>query len=292
MSASERRHAFRAILDGATCVHPASVFDPLSAPIAGDLGFEAMMFAGSVASLAVLGAPDLILLSLAELADQTRRICKASPLPLIVDADHGYGNALNAKRTAEELADAGAAAVTIEDTVLPATFGTAGTKLVSLDEGVGKIGAAVAGAKPSGLVVIARTDLNAAGGLAPVIERVQAYAKTGADAVFVTNVTTLAELDTISKACVMPLMCSAMGELGDKETLARHRVRICLQGHQPFYNAVRAVHDTLSALRNGVPPAELADPRANDVLRRASREIDYKAWQQEYLASPPGSNKS
>src|SRR5829696_6814445 len=102
-----RREAFRAILDGDRCVYPASVFDPLSARIAEDIGFELGMFAGSVASLAVLGAPDLIVVTLTEFAEQALRINRAGSLPLLVDADHGYGNALNVKRTVEELETAG-----------------------------------------------------------------------------------------------------------------------------------------------------------------------------------------
>jgi len=87
----------------AACVHPASVFDPISARIAEDLGFELGMFAGSTASLTVLGAPDLILLTLSEFAQQALRINRACTLPLAVDADHGYGNALNVRRTVQEL---------------------------------------------------------------------------------------------------------------------------------------------------------------------------------------------
>src|SRR5687768_7579288 len=98
-----RRERYRAVLAGRESVQPGSVFDPISARIAEDLGFEVGMYAGSVASLTVLGAPDLILLTLTEFAAQAYRINRAGSLPLMVDADHGYGNALNVKRTVEEL---------------------------------------------------------------------------------------------------------------------------------------------------------------------------------------------
>ena len=94
-----RRENFRAILNGDTCIHPASVFDPLSARIAEHLGFEVGLLAGSTASLTVLGAPDLIVLTATEFAAQALRINRAMSLPLLVDADHGYGNALNVART-------------------------------------------------------------------------------------------------------------------------------------------------------------------------------------------------
>src|SRR2546430_16567123 len=98
---TRRREAFRAVLAGNRCVYPGSVFDPISARIAEDIGFEIGMFSGSIASLTVLGAPDLIVLTLSEFAQQALRINRAGNLPLLVDADHGYGNALNGKRPGE-----------------------------------------------------------------------------------------------------------------------------------------------------------------------------------------------
>ncbi len=128
MNFTARRERFREVLAGNSCIRPASVFDPISARLAEDIGFEVAMLAGSTASMTVLGNPDLILLTLAELAEQTRRICRAGNLPLLVDADHGYGNALNVMRTVEELETSGVAALTIEDTELPAPFGQTGSQ--------------------------------------------------------------------------------------------------------------------------------------------------------------------
>ncbi|CAI8031959.1 Oxaloacetate decarboxylase [Geodia barretti] len=91
MNLTARRERFRAILAGDRCVHPASVFDPMSARAAEDIGFEVGMFAGSIASGTVLGAPDLIVLTLTEFAQQIHRICRAGDISLMVDADHGYG---------------------------------------------------------------------------------------------------------------------------------------------------------------------------------------------------------
>ena len=105
-----RREAFRKQIASDMCVYPGSVYDPISARIAEDVGFEVGMFAGSIASMTVLGAPDLIVLNQQEFADQAYRINRAGKLPLIVDADHGYGNALNVMRTVEELETAGVAA--------------------------------------------------------------------------------------------------------------------------------------------------------------------------------------
>jgi carboxyvinyl-carboxyphosphonate phosphorylmutase len=120
-----RREKFRAILEGKRCVHPGSVYDAMSARMAEDIGFEVGMFAGSIASLAIIGGPDNILITLTEFAEQAYRINRAGNLPLLVDADHGYGNALNVQRTVQELETAGVAALTIEDTDLPKPYGTA-----------------------------------------------------------------------------------------------------------------------------------------------------------------------
>ena len=145
MDLTQRRLRYRSILAGDQCVHPASVFDPISARIAEDLGFEVGMLAGSIASGTVLGAPDLVVLTLSEFAQQIQRICRAGDLSLMVDADHGYGNALSVMRTVEELETAGVAALTIEDTVLPISFGgDSAAPLISLEEGVGKMKAALA----------------------------------------------------------------------------------------------------------------------------------------------------
>ena len=123
MAFRQRRERLRAILNGSACIRPGSVYDATSVRIAEDLGFELGMFGGSVASLAVLGDPDIALITLTELAEQMRRMSRASTLPVLVDADHGYGNALNVRRTVQELETAGAAGLTIEDTLLPQAFG-------------------------------------------------------------------------------------------------------------------------------------------------------------------------
>jgi hypothetical protein len=99
MAFRKRREALRSILAGSTCIRPGSVYDAISIRIAEDLGFEVGMFGGSVASLAVLGDPDIALITLTELAEQMRRMSRAAALPVLVDADHGYCNALNVRRT-------------------------------------------------------------------------------------------------------------------------------------------------------------------------------------------------
>ena len=168
MRFSQRRKNFRAILNSARCVHPGSVADPMTARVTQEAGFEVGIFAGSVASMAVLAAPDLIVLTLSEFADQARRIGRACELPLLVDADHGYGNALNVRRTVEELEMAGVAALSIEDTVLPNLYGSGGkASLISLEEGIGKMKAALDARIDPDLAIAGRSS---AAGIAGVDE--------------------------------------------------------------------------------------------------------------------------
>jgi len=286
MNLTQRRDRFRAILAGGRCVHPASVYDPLSARIAEDLGFELGMLAGSIASLTVLGAPDLIVLTLTEFAQQILRISRASNLPLLVDADHGYGNALNVKRTVEELETAGVSALTIEDTALPTSYGEVGqTRLISVDEGVGKMRAALAGREDPALVVAARTSAMSVAGLDETILRARAYAATGVDALFLVGVRTREQLDAVASAVSLPLMLgNAPSAIADMDYLSARNVRAALQGHTPFMAAIRTVYEALKSLREGKPPAEIqvASP---DLVKRASRDDDYQRWLQEFLGA-------
>ncbi len=282
---SERRRRFRALLGGDRCVHPGSVFDPISARIAEDLGFEVGMFAGSVASMTVLGAPDLIVLTLTEFAGQANRICRAGNLALLVDADHGYGNALNVKRTVEELETAGVAALSIEDTDLPQPCGTQGeARLLSVDEGVGKMRAALAGRQDPDLVVAGRTSALAIDGIEAAIERALAYQAVGVDALFFVGVRERAQLEALAQAVTLPILLGgAGGELADLDYLAAQGVRIALQGHQPFMAAIAAVHATLKALRDGTPPAEIAATASPELIKAVTREADHRRWMETFL---------
>jgi oxaloacetate decarboxylase len=282
---SERRKQYRRVLEGNACVHPASVFDPMSARMAASLGFEVGMFAGSIASGTVLGAPDIIVLTLSEFAEQIRRITRGSDLPLMVDADHGYGNALNVMRTVEELETSGVAALMVEDTVLPQPFAGHDEGLVSVEEMLGKLRAAVAARQDPSLVVIGRTGALRRGGIAEAEKRVRAYQETGIDAIFLAGASKREEVEAIHRATRLPLMLGgAPPALADKSFLASQGVRIALQGHHPFYAAAKAVFDTLKYLREGGAPAGLKDRVASEeLLNIAMRQSDYKRWQGDYL---------
>jgi len=278
MAFRKRREALRSILSGSSCIRPGSVYDATSIRIAEDLGFELGMFGGSVASLAVLGDPDVTLITLTELAEQMRRMSRAASLPVLVDADHGYGNALNVRRTVEELETAGAAGLTIEDTLLPQAFGQSGTQLISLEEGVGKMKAALDARGDGALVIVGRTGAASVTSLGDAIERARAYEACGVDALFFTGIKTRSELEAIAAATTLPIILGgAPEEMVDRDYVAGQRVRVALQGHAPFAAATQAVYETLKALRDGQPAKSLKGLASTELTGRVTREADVKA---------------
>lgn len=284
---TERRRRFRAYLAGDRCYHPASVHDAIAARIAVDLGFEMGMLAGSTGSLGVLAAPDLIVLTLTEFAEQALRIGRAADLPLMVDADHGYGNALSVMRTVEELEIAGISGMSIEDTALPQPFGTSEKpQILSLEEGVGKVRAAMAARRDPDLVIAGRTSAPIITGIEDTVRRAKAYEAAGCDAIFLVGVKTRAELDAIAPHLTRPIILgTATPEMSDLAYLASRGVRICLQGHQPIQAAIRAIHDTLKALREGTAPQDLEGLASAELIKRVTRADDYARWSKEFLAT-------
>jgi len=288
MAFRSRREKLRFILSGSACVHPGSVYDAISIRIAEDLGFPLGMFGGSVASLAVLGDPDVTLITLTELAEQMRRMSRAAGLPVLVDADHGYGNALNVRRTVQELETAGAAGLTIEDTLLPAAFGEAKAQLISLEEGVGKMKAALDGRGDPSLVIMGRTGAASITSIDDAIRRAKAYEATGVDALFFTGIKSRAELEAISSATRLPIVLGgAPDELNDIDYLQGLRVRIALQGHAPIAAATQAVYDVQKALREGRPPKALKGLASAELTSRITRDAEVKARSAALLGLKP-----
>jgi carboxyvinyl-carboxyphosphonate phosphorylmutase len=234
------------------------------------------MLAGSTGSLTVLGAPDLIVLTLTEFAEQALRINRAAEIPLMVDADHGYGNALNVMRTVQELEIAGVSGMSIEDTELPRPYAEPKPRLLSIDEGIDKMKAAMAAKQDPALVIAGRTSAVAIAGLDEGIRRAQAYEAAGVDALFMIGVKTRAEVDAIAEATTLPLILGgATPELEDKAYLSTRRVRIALQGHQPIMAAQQAIYTTLKALRDGVHPKGLSGLPSKDLMKIATRSNYY-----------------
>ncbi|MBF8744860.1 oxaloacetate decarboxylase [Pseudomonas putida] len=282
-SHQDLRIAFRELLASGACYHTASVFDPMSARIAADLGFEVGILGGSVASLQVLAAPDFALITLSEFVEQATRIGRVAQLPVLADADHGYGNALNVMRTVIELERAGVAALTIEDTLLPAQFGRKSTDLIPVDEGVGKIRAALEARVDSSLSIIARTN---AGVLTTeeCIVRTQSYQKAGADGICMVGVKDFDQLEQIAEHLSVPLMLVTYGNpnLRDDERLARLGVRVVVDGHAAYFAAIKATYDCLRLQRGQQNRSE--NLSATELSHTYTQPEDYIRWAKEYMS--------
>jgi oxaloacetate decarboxylase len=213
-----------------------------------------------------------------------RRMSRASALPFLVDADHGYGNALNVRRTVQELEAAGAAGLTIEDTLLPPAFGDAKTQLISLEEGVGKMKGALDGRGDPSFVILGRTGAVSITSLDDAIARAKAYETVGVDGLFFTGIKARGELDAIAAATRLPIVLGgAPEEMSDLDYLAARRVRIALQGHAPIAAATQAVYETLKALREGTPPKQLKGLASGELTARVTREAEVKARGRDML---------
>lgn len=281
-TATDKRIAFRQLLQGSACVRPATTFDPLSALAAQELGYPAGILAGSIASLCVLGAPDIALLTMTELAEQARRICRASALPLMVDGDHGYGNALNVRRTVLDLEAAGIAALTIEDTLLPAAFGAAASaQLISIGEATGKLRAAVDARTDPTLVVIGRTHAALVAGREELLARQAAMESAGIDALFVTGLQDPGDLDALASNASVPLILGSAVPGLKLTDMAARKVRMCLQGHAAFYQAIKALYANLALLRGA---EDLGDQDPQELVKRLSGSDRHARWAQDFLS--------
>lgn len=177
------------------------VYDALTASLAASAGFEALYLSGAAIAYTKLGRPDLGLVSVTEVADALAHVCERVDTPVIVDADTGYGNALNVQRTVQLLERAGAAAIQLEDQTFPKRCGHLADKgVVPVREMVGKIHAAVDARRRDETIIVARTDAGAVEGFDAAIERARAYAEAGADILFVEAPRTREQLGAVAEA--------------------------------------------------------------------------------------------
>ena len=185
------------------------VYDCLSAKVAEKSGFELVGITGAGIAASVLGYPDVGIISMAEVLNQTRNIVKAVQIPVFADCDTGYGNPLNVYRTIQEFEDAGVAGLFIEDQVFPKRCGHFEKKqIISKEEMVKKIEAALDARKDPDLVIMARTDARAVSGLDEAISRAKAYVQAGVDMIFIEAPQSVEELEKIPRSVDIPLMCN------------------------------------------------------------------------------------
>jgi len=199
------REKFKEKVNSDGIIFAVGAYDALSAKIAEKVGFETVICGGYPFSASILGKPDKGLLTMTEMVRSIKYIVEAIDLPVIADADTGYGNPLNVKRTVTELEKAGVAAIFLEDQVTPKRCGhMEGKVVISAEEHVQKIKAAVDARQDDNLIIIARTDARAIYGIDDAIKRAQMYADAGADVTFVEAPTSLEEMEKIINGINVP----------------------------------------------------------------------------------------
>jgi methylisocitrate lyase len=214
--AHEKRAAFRARLATGELLRFPGAFNPLSARLIQEKGFEGVYISGAVIA-ADLGLPDIGLTTLTEVAGRGAQISRMTDLPTLIDADTGFGEPMNVARTVQELEDAGVAGLHIEDQVNPKRCGHLdGKAVVGLDTATKRIRAAADARRDPNLLIMARTDVRAVEGLAAAIDRAKALVDAGADAIFPEAMADLAEFEAVRNAVDVPVLAN-MTEFGKSE---------------------------------------------------------------------------
>lgn len=230
------------------------VFDALSARIAEQVGFEAMFQTGYGSAAALLGMPDFGFLNAGETVDNARRIIRAVNIPVLVDADTGYGNPLNVWRLVRDLEAAGAAGIFLEDQVWPKRCGhMAGKDVISRDDYLPKLKAAIEARKSKDFIIVARTDARAPAGLDEAIERGKTYRKAGADVIFVEAPRSIEELKKVADEIDAPLVAN-MIEDGVTPTMPARDLlklgyRIAVFPLSGLYGATFAMREVFTELK-------------------------------------------
>ncbi|CAB3966383.1 oxaloacetate decarboxylase [Burkholderia sp. AU30198] len=250
-----RRAGFRRSIAARQGLLVAGTFNALSARVAADLGFGALYLSGAGVTNMSLGLPDLGFVGLGELADHTARVRDTVELPLMVDADTGFGNALNVLHTVRTLERSGADAIQLEDQVLPKKCGHfAGKEVIPAGEMVGKLKAAVDARVDPNLLIVARTDAAAVHGIDDAIERAHRYAEAGADVLFIEAMDTPEDVERLPALFDTPQLINIV--IGGKtptrsrDELARLGYGVVLYANAALQGAVRGMQAALTVLRD------------------------------------------
>jgi 2,3-dimethylmalate lyase len=265
--ADDGSRSLKALLRQGTIVTAPGAYDALSALLIEQAGFEAIYLTGNGQAASMLGLPDVGLITLTEMAERVRCIRAVTTVPLIADADVGYGSLINVRRTMYELEAAGASAVQFEDQVSPKKCGhELGRTIVTIDEMAQRLRAAVEGRRNPDTLIIARTDARTTQGLAEAIRRGRAYAQAGADIIFVESPESEAELHEVASSLPVPTLAN-MVETGRSPYLSAERLgelgfAVAIYPATAFLAATHAVRATMASLRR--------DGRIEDLSRLAT----------------------
>ena len=240
------------------------VFDTLSAKIAARAGFEVVFITGYSLSATLLGEPDFGLLTQTEVVNAAQRICSVLDTPVIVDADTGYGNAVNVVRTVQDLVRAGAAGMFLEDQVWPKRCGhMKGKQVIALDEQLRKLRAAMEARKEHDFYIVARTDARQALGLSEAITRGIAFKEAGADAVFIEAPENREEMKEISRHVPGPLVANMLERgvtpLMGPEELKGLGFDLIVWPLAPLYSVAKTLTEIYSTLRRDGSTAKILD---------------------------------
>ena len=280
----------RRLLQGGELLTVPTCFDALSARILHESGFPATFMSGFGVAAARLGVPDTGLISFGEMVDQLRNICAAVPgLPVIGDADTGFGNAMNVRRTVAAYARAGAACIMIEDQVAPKRCGHFdGKEVISREEARMKIRAAVEAGRESNILILARTDARAGHGFDAAMQRCRDFEEEGADIVFLEAPQSEAELRAFVQGSRQPTMANMVAggktPMLSAETLRQIGVKL-LVCHTMLFTAVRAMQDAAAALKSG-SDAHAPAMASFDEVKRLVGVPQYEGLERRYAAPP------
>ena len=265
-SPEARRIALRALTARREATLLPGAANALSARIIEDLGFQAVYLTGAGVTNTSLGLPDLGLITATEIADATARVSEVCRLPLIVDIDTGFGNALNAYSTVRKVERAGAAALQIEDQVFPKKCGHfAGKAIVPIAEMLGKLKACLDARRDANTMIIARTDARAVEGFDAAMDRAHQMAETGADMLFVEAPVSVEEISTIGQLETPQLINFVFGgetPMLELEELRRKGFSFVLYANAALQASIKAQQRVLSSLIQSGSLAEVRDDLA------------------------------
>ncbi len=261
-------NTLRKLLDGAKVVMAPGAPDALTARLIEQAGFPAVYMTGFGATAAVLGCPDVGLLTQTEMTTHARNMARAIDIPIVADADTGYGGPANVERTVKEYQQAGVAAIHLEDQILPKRCGhMAGVKLVPADEAVRRLECALAARGNDDMMIIGRTDALAAAGLDEAIARARRYRDAGVDLVFVDAIKRIDDARAVAQAVEGPLMMSVVeGNETAKLTpdeIMRMGFALALYPLSTLFTACHAIRNVLAELRQHGTSMGLADRMLN-----------------------------
>lgn len=288
MEATLRRERLRRVLNGNETVILPAVFDAVSARVVELAGFEIALLSGSVSAASLQAVPDLILVTMTEVAQLAKRIVDTTSLSIHIDGDHGFGNALNVMRCVREFEAAGAAAMTLEDTALPRLYGSSGPSAISIKEMRGKLKAAVEARRDPSLVIIGRTDALTYSSFEDALERARAYEDTGVDAIFLPGARTRETLEAIREAISLPLIASGLPKPENGKSglaiLQEIGYSMTLLATFPFQVAVQAMHEVMTYLKTHGEPGPFAEKTCSaDMLKKILRAEQYEDYRQRFM---------